>query len=155
MKRKFVIAITMILIAGAAAAQTLNKGCSNASLYGTFAVGVTGVLTAPPSFAGPFANITAQTFDGSGNTMATGWTSQNGNVVQVTIKGTYTVNPDCTGTMTLQVNVLNPPMTLPPGQYFFVLQNAATEFQALSLSPGQILTATGKLQFPGANDWRR
>lgn len=136
-------------------AQAADKGCSNASLYGTFSYKVTGVLTAPPSLAGPFATVGAQTFDGNGNTTATAWASQNGSIVQVSAMGTYTVNPDCTGTMTIQVNVLSPPMVIPPTQYFFVLENDGTEFQALSLGPGQVLTAVGKLQFPEPGDWRR
>jgi hypothetical protein len=128
-------------------ARAADRGCSNASLYGTFGYTATGALTAPPSLAGPFATVGVQIFDGNGNTTATAWTSQNGSIVQVTIQGTYTVNSDCTGTMTLQVNVLSPPMALPPGRYFFVLENAGTEFQALSLASGQVLTAVGKLQF--------
>jgi hypothetical protein len=153
--RNFAIALTIALTAAAATAQTVNKGCSNASLYGTFAYTSSGLLTAPPALAGPFGSVGAQNFDGNGNTTATAWTSQNGNIAQVTIKGTYTVNPDCTGTMTLSVSVINPPMALPPGQYFFVLDNTATEFQAVSLSPAQVLTAFGKLQFQGYGDPRR
>jgi hypothetical protein len=145
-------ALGLIVVQGARAAE---KGCSNASLNGTFGYTATGVLTAPPSLAGPFATVGAQTFDGDGNTTATAWTSQNGSIVQVTIKGTYSVNPDCTGTMTLQVNVLNPPMAIPPTPYFFVLENGETEFQALSLGPGQVVTVIAKLQFPKPSDWRR
>ena len=145
-------ALGLSLAPGAWAA---DKGCSNASIYGTFGYTATGVLTAPPSLAGPFATVGAQTFDGNGNTTATAWTSQNGSIVQVTVKGTYTVNPDCTGTMTLQVNVLSPPMVIPPTPYFFVLENDGTEFQALSLGSGQVLTAVGKLQFSGPGDSRR
>lgn len=150
------IAVAMALgLSGVQGAQAADKGCSNVSLSGTFGYTATGVLTAPSSLAGPFATVGAQTFDGDGNTTATAWTSQNGNIVQVTTKGTYTVNPDCTGTMTIQVNVLSPPMVIPPTQYFFVLGNAGTELQILSLGSGQVITAVGKLQFPGPGDWRR
>ena len=41
---------------------------------------------------GPFAEVGRQTFDGKGNTDATATLSTNGNIVQVTIAGTYTVN---------------------------------------------------------------
>ena len=43
-----------------------------------------------------------QTFDGNGNTNATATISSNGNIAKVTVQGTYTVNPDCTGTMILE-----------------------------------------------------
>jgi hypothetical protein len=57
-------------------AQAADKGCSNASLYGTFAYTGTGVLTAPPPLARPFATVGGQTFDGNGNTTATAWTAR-------------------------------------------------------------------------------
>jgi hypothetical protein len=57
-------------------AQAADKGCSNASLYGTFAYTAAGVLTAPPPLAGPFATVGGQTFDGNGNTTATAWTAR-------------------------------------------------------------------------------
>lgn len=47
-----------------------------------------------------------QTFDGKGTTAATATLSANGNIVAVTIEGTHTVDPDCTGTMTLNVSPL-------------------------------------------------
>jgi hypothetical protein len=85
------------------------KECSNATLRGSFGYTGTGTLLdsyVPPPFAGPFAEVGRQTFDGNGNTDATATLSANGNIVKVTIEGTYTVNPDCTGTLTLNVSPL-------------------------------------------------
>jgi hypothetical protein len=82
------------------------KGCSNATLHGSFGYTSTGTLLdtfVPPPYAGPFAEVGRQTFDGRGNTDATATTSSNGNIAPVTIEGTYTVNLDCTGSMTLYV----------------------------------------------------
>lgn len=59
----FAAALGLSVVQGA---QAADKGCSNASLYGTFGYTATGVLTAPPSLAGSFATVGAQTFDGSG-----------------------------------------------------------------------------------------
>ncbi len=83
-----------------------GKECSNATLQGSFGYTSTGTLLlsfVPAPYAGPFAEVGRQTFDGKGNTDATAFTSSNGNPQAVTITGTYTVNPDCTGTMTLYV----------------------------------------------------
>ena len=81
------------------------KECSNATLRGSFGYTSTGTLLrsyVPPPYAGPFAEVGRQTFDGKGNTDATGTLSANGNIFnKVTFQGTYTVNPDCTGSMTL------------------------------------------------------
>ena len=49
-----------------------HRGCSEASLKGSFGFTSTGTLLAlPPPNAGPFAEIGRQTFDGNGNTDAT------------------------------------------------------------------------------------
>jgi hypothetical protein len=149
----FVLAVAAAL-AVAPTAQAADKGCTNGSLKGTFAYTNTGVLTAPVSPAGPFAGVGAQTFDGNGNTTATGSVSVNGNIFAVTITGTYTVNPDCTGTFTLLVSVLSPPMTLPPGHVFFVIDDNGAEFRAINTDPGQVVTTIGKRQFP-VDDWRQ
>jgi hypothetical protein len=81
-----------------------HRECSNASLQGSFGFTSTGTLLALPSpLAGPFAEVGRQTFDGNGNTDATATASPNGNIVKLTLQGTYVVNPDCTGSMTLYV----------------------------------------------------
>src|SRR4051794_21667231 len=81
-----------------------HKGCSNATLRGSYGFTSTGTLLAlPPPLAGPFAEVGRQTFDGKGNTDATATASANGNIAKLTLQGTYAVNPDCTGSMTLLV----------------------------------------------------
>ena len=79
-----------------------SRACSSASLRGSFGFTSAGTLLAlPPPNAGPFAEISRQTFDGQGNTEGTATLSANGNTGHVTFYGTYVVNPDCTGSMTL------------------------------------------------------
>src|SRR5436305_6889873 len=84
-----------VLMAAALAVSPMakadSKGCSNASLKGTFADKDTGFITAPPALAGPFAGVSTQTYDGNGVLTASGMVSVNGNLVSVTSKGTYTV----------------------------------------------------------------
>ena len=89
-----------------------HRACSNASLQGSFGFTSTGTLVAfPPPVAGPFAEIGRQTFDGRSNTDAIATLSANGNIVRVTVQGTYVVNPDCTGAMTLYVLPLGATVT--------------------------------------------
>jgi hypothetical protein len=94
--RTFVIAGLMALALGSAPdAKAENKGCSNATLKGSFAYSMTGFITAPAAPAGPFAEVGTQTFDGKGNTTATAMLSQNnGNIIPVTITGTFEIQPD-------------------------------------------------------------
>jgi hypothetical protein len=133
-------------------AQAADKGCSNATLKGTFAYTNTGFVTAPPPEAGPFAGVGTQTFDGNGGTTATAMVSQNGNIFAATITGTYTVNPDCTGTFTLLVS----PAGIPPftNHVFFVIDDSGAEFRAINTDTGQVVTTVARRQFP-VGDWRQ
>ena len=105
-----------------------DKECSNATLRGSFGFTSTGTLLAlPPPSAGPFAEIGRQTFDGQGNTDATATLSANGNIKRVTVVGTYVVNPDCTGSMTLLVSPFGSTVNLD-----FVIDDDGTELRAIT-----------------------
>ena len=147
----FTVTLTTGLAVGLATmAQAADKECSNATLKGTFAYTNTGFFTAaaaPPAQAGPAASVGVETFDGNGGTTATAWVSVNGNISQVTIKGTYTVNPDCTGTLTLFPSIVSPPITVPPRQVFFVIDDNGDEFRAINTTPGDVITTVARRQF--------
>ena len=142
-----IAAITALALGLAPTAKADDKGCSNATLRGTFAYTSTGTITSPPSIAGPVAEVGTQTFDGKGNTTATAWLAEVG---QLSITGTYTVNPDCTGTFTLQVTF--PPSTgvgVVPVDVFFVIDNGGDEFQAIETDAGFVITRIGRRMYPG------
>jgi hypothetical protein len=61
-----IAAVTLLALGLAPAAKADDKGCTNASLNGTFSQKGSGVITAPPSIAGPMANVGTLTFDGRG-----------------------------------------------------------------------------------------
>ena len=112
------------------------KECSKATLSGSFGYTSTGNLLAsipmlPPPFAGPFAEVGRQTFDGKGNTDATATFSANGNIQAVKITGSYTVNSDCTGTMTLNVSPLGLVANLD-----FVIDDDGAELRAIVTDSG-------------------
>ena len=119
--------------------------CSNASLRGSFGFTSTGTLLAlPPGFAGAFGEIGRQTFDGNGNTDATATLSANGHLNHVTFEGTYDVNEDCTGSMTLFVSPLAITVTLD-----FVIDDDGTELRAITTGnrEGNVETRVYKKQF--------
>lgn len=66
--KTFAIAAVTALALGVAptAKAENNKGCTNATLRGTFAHRATGFITAPPDMAGPLAGVGTDTFDGNG-----------------------------------------------------------------------------------------
>ena len=121
-----------------------HRGCSNASLQGSFGFTSTGtILALPPPLAGPFAEIGRQTFDGRGNTEATATLSANGNIVKVTVQGTYVVNPDCTGSMTLYVSPFGITVNAD-----FVIDDDGAELRAIVTDAGAIESRVYKKQFP-------
>src|SRR5260370_41329364 len=137
-------AVTALALAISPTAKADDKGCSNVTLTGTFACTSTGFITAPPDFAGPFAETGTQIFNGRGGTPAAVTLSQNGNILPVTIKGTYTVNPDCTGTFTLLVSPIGVTVHV-----FFVIDDSGNGFQAIETDPGLVITRIGRRLFPG------
>jgi hypothetical protein len=126
-----------------------HRGCSVASLQGSFGFTSSGTLNALPApSAGPFGEIGRQTFDGQGNTDGAATLSANGNLRRVTWQGTYVVNPDCTGSMTLFVSPLGATVNLD-----FVIDADETELRAISTGPtgtgsvGNVETRVYKKQF--------
>ena len=122
------------------------KECSKATLWGSFGYTSTGTLLdsyVPPPFAGPFGEVGRQTFDGKGHTDATATTSSNGNIAKVTIEGTYTVNPDCTGSMTLNVSPFDSTVHAD-----FVIDYDGAELRAIGSDSGLIETRVYSKQFP-------
>jgi hypothetical protein len=117
-----------------------DEACSHATLHGGFGYTGTGTLLdtyVPPPLAGPFAEVGRQTFDGKGNTKASATLSANGNIIlQVTIEGTYKVNSDCTGSMTL--NVTFPDGSSAPVHADFVIDRDGAELRAIVTDSGVI-----------------
>lgn len=121
------------------------KECSNDTLRGSFGYTSTGTLLGtfvPPPFAGPFAEVGRQTFDGAGNTEATATTSSNGNITPVTIEGTYTVKQDCTGTMTLLVSPFESTVNA-----YFVISDDGAEIRYIDTDSGVIESRVYSKQF--------
>jgi len=136
------VAALALAIAPAAKAQ-VNKGCSNATVQGTFAYTTTGSNVAAPAPLGPYADAGAQTFDGNGSTALSGMSNTNGTAAPVSRTGTYTVNSDCTGTFSIQIA---------PGiasHYFFVIANDGSQYRAVCLDPVAVLTRIGNRLYPG------
>jgi len=83
-------AVLLAIIAPAAPAAT----CSTARAAGTYGVSDSGTVVG----IGPRATVALLTFDAAGGVKAKVTASLNGSVTESTLSGTYTVNPDCTGT---------------------------------------------------------
>lgn len=90
--------LVLAAIATALAPQALKAQCplQNATLHGTYMVSGTGTIVG----VGPIAAVGRITYDGKGNLTDTYTGSVNGTIYKgVTLTGTYTVSPDCTGSL--------------------------------------------------------
>jgi hypothetical protein len=144
-----VVAIATLLLALVTApeAKAADRGCSNASLHGTFADKDTGFVILDPSAAPiPFAAVNLVTFDGNGQMTASGFGSFGGNGGVQTEAGTYQVNRDCTGTYTVVINPGTPDAM--PAHAFFVIDDSLEELQIVVTDPGTVITCVARRQFP-------
>lgn len=137
-----IILLSTLAVLGIAPNAQAQSSCSNASLSGSFGYTNTGTIVTPP--LGLFAGVGRQTFDGKGDTEATATVSVNGQIYQATIKGTYVVNPDCTGSMTLSVSAGGQHFT---NQVDFVIVCGGTEVEAINKDSGSVITTVAKKQF--------
>jgi len=78
------------------------RKCSLKSLKGCYGYSYTGNV----SGSGPIAAVGPINFDGEGNTSATYSVNSGGMNFQGSFTGTYTVNEDCTGAVTIHLPVL-------------------------------------------------
>ncbi len=111
-------AIALPVLSGAAwAAASDDFGCSNATLKGEYAFGVTSYTPAPPPSPPPTTVVVngIKVFDGQGNLTQRDYQGDNLAGPDFAPRGqetgTYQVNSDCTGSMVINLNVPN----VPPG----------------------------------------
>jgi hypothetical protein len=81
------------------------RDCSNKTLKGTWANSIHGQLFLPDGSTLLFDGIVKTTYDGEGNFTQVDAVADNGNITPGWRpgSGTYTVNPDCTGTSTIVI----------------------------------------------------
>jgi hypothetical protein len=116
-------------MAQSATSESHERRCSNRTLSGEYGCSTQGVLLNIPGLppAATFVGVTTSTFDGEGNLTGTEHVVVNGspfNAGFTTNTGTYSVNPDCTGTA--MVKTPNSPVPL---NLFFVIVDNGKEFR--------------------------
>ena len=125
-----------VVAVGQISRQQLGR-CTNASLKGTYNFASSGSFFAPPGELGDVAVFGHIEFDGRGHTTESASASINGFQQDIPQTGTYTVNPDCTGsaisthTDTGQQDFVN-----------FVLVERATEVKVILTNPGAVFAGT-------------
>jgi hypothetical protein len=89
-------------VANAAGAGQQHRTCSYAGIAGAWGYTVTGTLL-PPTGAVPMAIVGRTVLNADGTATGTQTSSVGGAVSEEATKGAWTVNPDCTGTLTANI----------------------------------------------------
>jgi hypothetical protein len=98
------VIVLAVFVAAAVPSARADGGCSLANLNGTYAVSrqgtlVTSILGLPAP--APWGEVARADFNGAGTLSATVALNIGGAVINGNVTGTYTVNSDCTGTITV------------------------------------------------------
>jgi len=114
-----------------------SRRCSVRTLNGAYGIKFEGQKIG----VGPFVSVSRITFDGDGRFTTSEIGRFNGNPVQRTFTGPYTVNEDCTGFLDFSSTLSNP-----PHEAFgnFVIVNEGREFFVLDNEEGWAASGIGK-----------
>ncbi len=118
-------------------AQEQEEGCSLATLNGSYGLTFHGFTTtsaipAPINAFAPVAGGGIVTFDGEGNLSSSETVSLGGQILSGTFPGTYTVNSNCTGSLTINFGPGS------AGHLNFVIVRNGREILAVSTDPGNV-----------------
>jgi hypothetical protein len=154
-------AIALPALSGVAWAES-DEGCSNATLKGEYAFGVTAYTPAGLPSGPPEVVAGIKTFDGKGNFTQRDYIGDSLRTTGQTDfssgeTGTYKVNSDCTGSLVINLNVFGvPPVTTQGGviNIMFVISDGGRHIHEVVSkltppgSPGPVPTQTS------ADDWK-
>ena len=125
-------------------AQAVQCPLGGVMLRGTYVVTTTGTAGSPvwAPFTGPVATLAVMVFDGSGGLQIPTVTIVAANpplnvTPPATITGSYTINRDCTGSMTLNF------APQPNGHYNLVISPDGRQLTAIASDRGDVLISTG------------
>jgi hypothetical protein len=143
MRRNPLLTATLVLLAftwfAAVAPSAMAADCTLASAEGSWAYSFNGsAFNAQANTFVPLATVGRITFDGHGKVSGNETQASPAGSQQVTYTGTYTENPDCSGTITL---------TTSANQNVTVSHQAANddnEAYLIITSPGFVMTGTTK-----------
>jgi hypothetical protein len=146
MKRTMVrttFGIILLVAMGGVATTAVARSCTLGNTAGEYGYTSNGTIVTPP--VGPFATVGHVTFTASGAFSGVQTTSIAGNFFDETVSGTYTVNPDCTGTAV--VNVYHGTTLARTSNLSLVWDDNRSEIRAIFLTPGTVITIRAKKMF--------
>jgi hypothetical protein len=139
MNRTRASALALLVLVAMVPAAHANERCAAATLRGSYGFSFSGFVQNDQGNNIPFIGAGRTIADGKGNASSTITASTNGTVSTFPWTGTYTVNPDCTGSATAT-----------PGSggadFFFVIVNDGEELMGMATTPGNTWTIDFKRQ---------
>ncbi len=139
---KFRISLFVLTLA-LAASSTLAAhagACTNSTIRGTYASTIHATIFLPDGSTLLIDGLVKQTFDGNGNFTQVDAVAANGNLTPGWRpgSGTYSVNPDCTGTQTIMIPG-NPDLHTQ-----FIVSQSGNMIRGMVIDPGFASTAEGE-----------
>lgn len=138
MKFRILSLLLTLVVVGSQSPTAHASACSNLTIKGTYAFTIHGTVFlpggAPPLLVDGLAKTT---FDGNGNLTQLDAVAVNGNVAPGwrLSTGTYSVNPDCTGTFTVSNG------DQPPIHAQFIVAQSGNTIHAIVIDPGFATTS--------------
>ena len=131
-----------ILLFALAASSTLtaHASCRNSTIRGTYALTLRGQIFLPDGSILVLDGIVRQTFDGNGTFSQVDAVATNGMLSPGWRpgSGTYSVNPDCTGSQTIKVE------GIPDVHLQFIVSQSGNKIRQVVIDPGIATTAEGE-----------
>jgi hypothetical protein len=137
-----IIATLAFAVALAPAARALSQ-CGPGTVAGSYAYNFSGFISLSATQVLPASAAGRITFDGRGQVSGTQTRSVAGSALDETYSGTYTVNPDCTGSFTVNVQPDTRVSTVK-----VEWANNTNDVYFVFTNPGFTLTGTGKRVSP-------
>lgn len=116
------------------ASGQLSAQCSNETLHGRYAFTVTGQILAPAPAAGLVSGVAITEFDGAGGLRQVDHVVHNGTAPVEDWRpglGSYSINSDCTGWMTINPQPTNPADASPELKLYIVVTKDSREIRTV------------------------
>jgi hypothetical protein len=140
LKSRILLLLPILFLAASSTLTAHASACSNSTIRGSYAYTIHGQVFLPNGSTLLIDGLAKTTFDGEGNLTELDAVAANGNVAPgwASNTGTYSVNPDCTGTVTV-TNGNQPPIHLQ-----MIVAQSGNTIHEMVIDPGFATTADGE-----------
>jgi hypothetical protein len=135
------VAALAVALMSVRASVSEASGCTNASIAGAYGLTATGTIFGPNGTHSGIALVGRTVYDGHGGLTGTQTDSQDGSIERFTLAGTYSVQPDCTGTQSF---TFRPGGEMVHADFVVVADSHAIFF--VDTDPGVVLTVSATRQ---------